>query len=55
MDTYSVGRLPVVKRGGGGGGGEEERVEELIGIISRADIIREHCHRWDLLRGSSSS
>ena len=48
MDTYSVGRLPVVKSG-------EEGEKELIGIISRADIIREHCHRWDLLKDSSSS
>lgn len=49
MDTYNIGRLPVVK------GGSEEGEKELIGIISRADIIREHCHRWDLLKGSSSS
>ena len=51
MDTYNVGRLPVVKRGGE----EGERKKELMGIISRSDIIREHCRRWDLLKGGSSS
>lgn len=51
MDRYNIGRLPVVKRGGE----EGEREKELMGIISRSDIIREHCRRWDLLKGGSSS
>jgi len=49
MDTYTIGRLPVVK------GGSEEGEKELVGIISRSDIIREHCRRWSLIRGGSSS
>ena len=48
MDTYNIGRLPVVKGGG------EEGEKELVGIISRSDIIREHCRRWSLIRGGSS-
>jgi CIC family chloride channel protein len=48
MDTYHVGRLPVVK------GRSEEENKELLGIISRADIIREHCRRLSLLKGGSS-
>ncbi len=46
MDRYNIGRLPVVEPGEGG----ERR---LIGIISRSDIIREHCRRRSLLRSSS--
>ncbi len=48
MDMYHVGRLPVVK------GRSEEENKELVGIISRADIIREHCRRWSLIKGGSS-
>ncbi len=48
MDMYHVGRLPVVK------GQSEEENKELVGIISRADIIREHCRRWSLIKGGSS-
>lgn len=48
MDIYHVGRLPVVK------GQSEEENKELVGIISRADIIREHCRRWSLIKGGSS-
>ncbi|MFZ2071991.1 MAG: chloride channel protein [Halobacteriota archaeon] len=44
MNKYNIGRLPVVR-----GQGEEEG-EELVGIISRSDIIREHCRRQSLLR-----
>lgn len=44
MNKYNIGRLPVVR-----GQGEEEG-EELVGIISRLDIIREHCRRQSLLR-----
>ena len=47
MDTYHVGRLPVVN------GGSEEGEKELIGIIGRSDIIREHCRKWDYLKGIS--
>jgi predicted transcriptional regulator len=46
MDQYHVGRLPVVQ-----GEGADER-NELIGIIGRSDIIREHFRRWAYLRGS---
>ncbi len=48
MDMYHLGRLPVVK------GRSEEENKELVGIISRADIIREHCRRWSLIKGGSS-
>jgi len=48
MDTYNIGRLPVVK------GGSEEGEKELVGIISRSDIIREHCRRWSRIKGASS-
>jgi CIC family chloride channel protein len=48
MDTYNIGRLPVVT------GGSEEGEKELIGIISRSDIIREHCRRQSLIKGGSS-
>jgi CIC family chloride channel protein len=48
MDIYHMGRLPVVK------GRSEEENKELVGIISRADIIREHCRRWSLVKGGSS-
>ncbi len=48
MDTYHVGRLPVVK-----GEGEDER-KELLGIIGRSDIVREHCRKWAYLKGSAS-
>ncbi len=47
MDTNHVGRLPVVK----GRSKEEER--ELVGIIGRADIIREHCRKWAYIKGGS--
>jgi hypothetical protein len=34
---------------------EEGKVsEELVGIISRSDIIREHCRRWSRIKGASS-
>ncbi|OYT66992.1 chloride channel protein [ANME-1 cluster archaeon ex4572_4] len=46
MNTYNIGRLPVVKGGG------EEGEKELVGIISRSDIVREHCRRRSLLRGA---
>jgi len=50
MDTYNVGRLPVLKKER-----EEGKVsEELVGIISRSDIIREHCRRWSRIKGESS-
>jgi CIC family chloride channel protein len=49
MDTHHVGRLPVVR------GGSEEGERELIGIIGRSDIVREHCRKWDYLKGVSSS
>jgi CBS domain-containing protein len=50
MDTYNVGRLPVMKKER-----EEGKVsEELVGIISRSDIIREHCRRWSRIKGESS-
>ena len=49
MDTYNVGRLPVVK------GGDEEGEKELVGIISRSDIIKEHCRRQSFLKGSGGS
>jgi CBS domain-containing protein len=50
MDTYNVGRLPVMKKER-----EEGKVsEELVGIISRSDIIREHCRRWSRIKGASS-
>lgn len=49
MDIYHMGRLPVVK------GRSEEENKELVGIISRADIIREHCRRWSLIKGGPSS
>jgi predicted transcriptional regulator len=48
MDTFHVGRLPVVK-----GSGEEER-KELLGIIGRSDIVREHCRKWAYLRTATS-
>jgi len=48
MDTYNIGRLPVVK------GGSEEGEKELLGIISRSDIIREHCRRWSRIKMESS-
>ena len=48
MDTYNIGRLPVVT------GGSEEGEKELRGIISRSDIIREHCRRQSLIKGGSS-
>ena len=48
MDTYSVGRLPVVKEE------SEEGKKQLVGIISRSDIIREHCRRWSRIKGESS-
>ncbi len=47
MDTYNRGRLPVVK------GGSEEGEKELVGMISRSDIIREHCRRWSFFKGSA--
>jgi CIC family chloride channel protein len=47
MDTYNVGRLPVVK------GGSEEGEKELIGIIGRSDIIKEHCRRWSFVKAGS--
>ncbi len=50
MDTYNVGRLPVLKKERE----EGEISEELIGIISRSDIIREHCRRWSRIKGESS-
>ena len=28
--------------------------EEKVGIISRSDIIREHCRRWSRIKGESS-
>lgn len=46
MDRYHVGRLPVVQ-----GESIDER-KELIGIIGRSDIIREHFRRWAYLKGS---
>ncbi len=46
MDKYNVGRLPVVAR---------EREKELMGIISRSDIISEHCRRRSLLRDDGTS
>lgn len=49
MDTYHVGRLPVVR------GGSEEGDGELMGIIGRSDVIREHCRKWDYLKGVSPS
>nr|QNO51874.1 putative protein [Methanosarcinales archaeon ANME-1 ERB6] len=50
MDTYNIGRLPVMKKER-----EEGKVsEELVGIISRSDIIREHCRRWSRIKGESS-
>lgn len=48
MDAYNIGRVPVVK------GGSEEEEKELVGIISRSDIIREHCHRRSLIKEESS-
>ena len=48
MDTFHVGRLPVVK-----GAGEEER-NELLGIIGRSDIIREHFRKWAYLKAATS-
>jgi len=48
MDTYHVGRLPVVK-----GESEDER-KELLGIIGRADIIREHFRKWAYLKAATS-
>jgi CBS domain-containing protein len=48
MDTYNVGRLPVMKKE------REEGKKELVGIISRSDIIREHCRRWSRIKGESS-
>jgi CIC family chloride channel protein len=50
MDTYNVGRLPVMKKERE----EGEVSEELVGIISRSDIIREHCRRWSRIKGESS-
>nr|QNO52474.1 voltage-gated ClC-type chloride channel ClcB [Methanosarcinales archaeon ANME-1 ERB6] len=50
MDTYNVGRLPVMKKERE----EEKGPEELVGIISRSDIIREHCRRWSRVKGESS-
>jgi CIC family chloride channel protein len=47
MDRYHVGRLPVVK------GRSTEEEKELIGIIGRADIIREHCRKWSFIKGGS--
>ncbi len=46
MDKYHVGRLPVVldEREGG--------KKELVGIIGRSDIIREHFRRWAYVKGS---
>jgi len=41
MDRYNVGRLPVVMRG---------REKELLGIISRSDVIREHCRRRSIIK-----
>ncbi len=48
MEKYNIGRLPVVMPGDKEGG---ER--KLIGIISRSDIVREHCRRRSLLKSSS--
>jgi len=50
MDKYNIGRLPVVMPGPGNGneGGGDRK---LIGIISRSDIVREHCRRRSLLKG----
>ena len=50
MDKYNIGRLPVVMPGHGNGneGGGDRK---LIGIISRSDIVREHCRRRSLLKG----
>ncbi len=45
MDKYNVGRLPVVER---------EREKKLLGIISRSDIISEHCRRRSLIRDEAS-
>lgn len=45
MDQYHVGRLPVVK------GGSEEGEKELVGIVGRSDIIREHFRKWAYLKG----
>ncbi len=45
MDRYGIGRLPVVMAGDG-----DEGNKKLIGIISRSDIIREHCRRRSLLK-----
>ncbi len=45
MDKYNVGRLPVVER---------EREKKLLGIISRSDIISEHCRRRSLIRDDAS-
>lgn len=46
MDMYHVGRLPVVRA-------EREAGEkELIGIIGRSDIIREHFRKWAYIKGS---
>jgi len=50
MDTYNVGRLPVLKKARE----EGEISEELVGVISRSDIIREHCRRWSRIKGESS-
>ena len=46
MDTYHVGRLPVVR----GESGAEAK--ELIGIIGRSDIIWEHFRKWAYIKGS---
>ena len=48
MNKYNIGRLPVVMPGNGDreGGGKK-----LIGIISRSDIVREHCRRRALFKG----
>jgi CIC family chloride channel protein len=48
MDTFHMGRLPVVK-----GEGADER-KELLGIIGRSDIIREHCRKWAYLKAATS-
>ncbi len=50
MDTYNVGRLPVLKKADEEGKGSEE----LVGIISRSDIIREHCRRRSRIKEASS-
>ncbi|MGC9443777.1 MAG: chloride channel protein [Candidatus Methanospirareceae archaeon] len=48
MDTFHVGRLPVVK------GADDEERKELLGIIGRSDIIREHFRKWAYLKTATS-